>query len=337
MSDWNQQLRHSITTGRELAEVLPVVPEAVNRVAAHYPVRITPYVLSLIESPGDPIWRQYIPDEAELADGPFPADPFGESHRSPVPGLVHRYPDRVLLLVTRQCAVYCRHCMRKRDTGHLSPPSVFDLDQAAAYIRSDPSIREVILSGGDPLLLSDERLVEILSTLKNIDHVEILRIHTRAPSALPQRVTPALALMLRRFQPLYVVTQFNHATELSVPARKACDQLVDAGVPLFCQSVLLRGVNDNADTLETLLRTLIRHRVRPYYLHHPDPVRGTGHFRVPVNKGLQIMDAIRNRMSGIGIPHYVADTFAAAGKVPLSASNIPAGCHLGFPDGPGAG
>ena len=331
MDDWTQQLRGSIGTGRELADMLPVAAEMVDRVAARYPVRIPPYVLSLIESPGDPIWRQFVPDESELAAGNLPEDPFKESIHAPLPGLIHRYTDRVLLLVTRQCAAYCRHCTRKRETGWKGQAPVFDLHQAVSYIRSDQSIRDVILSGGDPLLLSDRHLAAILNAIADIPHVQILRIHTRTMSTLPHRITEDLTGILQKFQPLYVVTQFNHARELTPMAVHACGRLVDAGIPLLCQSVLLSGVNDDPDTMEELLFTLLKHRVRPYYLHHPDPVQGTAHFRVSVEKGLEIMAAVRERMSGIGVPQYVADTAGAAGKVPLCADYVRSVCQPGVP------
>jgi len=315
---WRRILSESIVTAGQLGRKLPVSPETAATVIETYPMRINPYFLSLIREPGDPIARQVVPDPAELFEGGLDdPDPLTETAQSPVPCLVHRYPDRALFLVSNQCAVYCRHCMRKRAVGGSGQVTPAAIDRGIDYIRSTPAVREVLLSGGDPLLLSDNRLREILRRLREIPHVELLRIHTRVPGALPQRVTGRLAGMLRRFNPLYLNIQFNHPDELTPEAVSACARLADAGIPLGSQTVLLKGVNDRPEVMIELMRKLLASRVRPYYLHHPDPVRGTGHFRVPVETGLAIMAHIRGNISGMGVPCYVIDLPGGGGKVPL--------------------
>lgn len=281
-------------------------------------MRINPYFFALIKEAGDPIGRQVIPDPAELLNsGLEEADPLAEQDQSPVPRLVHRYPNRVLFLVSNQCAIHCRHCMRKRAVGIPDAITPEEIEQGIDYIRSTPAVREVLLSGGDPLILPDKRLEEILLHVRQIGHVEVIRIHTRVPGALPGRVTRRLARMLRRFHPLYVNIQFNHPDELTPEAVAACARLADAGIPLGSQTVLLKGVNDRAEVMIELMRQLLASRVRPYYLHHPDPVRGTAHFRVPVEKGLEIMEKLRGNISGMGVPYYMIDLPGGGGKIPL--------------------
>ncbi|MBS3733164.1 MAG: KamA family radical SAM protein [Desulfobacterales bacterium] len=283
-----------------------------------YPARINSYALDLLGRTGEPIWRQLVPHREELDEAGLPeADPLCETEQSPADGIIHRYPDRVLFTVSTQCAVYCRHCMRKREVGSGTPGTAKLVGAGLAYIADTPAIKEVILSGGDPLMLGDDRLSYILARIRAIDHVELVRIHTRAPAMLPARITNDLVRVLSRFHPLYVNIQFNHPDELSSDAVEACSRLADAGIPLGAQSVLLAGVNDDSGVMTVLMRKLLAARVRPYYLHHPDPIKGTAHFRVPLERGLSILEALRGRVSGMGVPQYMIDLPGGGGKVPL--------------------
>jgi lysine 2,3-aminomutase len=316
--NWRDILRGSITSAEALSGLLPVEVKTIFDVTSRYPFRINPYYLSLIQTQNDPIWRQAIPDAAEIENGFGEPDPLIEETLSPVPNLIHRYPDRVVLLVSNQCAMYCRFCMRKRRVGQLEAISTEEtLEAAVDYIRRKPRVREVILSGGDPFLLETETIEAILIALRNISHVEILRIHSRTPCTLPQRITPRLADMLKKYHPLYVNTHFNHPLEITPVAAAACARLADAGIPMGNQSVFLKGVNDEADILTALFQKLLQIRVRPYYLHHPDLVRGTGHFRPTIERGLAMMAAIQGHSSGLCLPHYVIDVPGGGGKVPL--------------------
>lgn len=323
VDSWRDLLRGSITTAEALSRHLPVDLKTISLVADCYPFRINPYYLSLIQHHKDPIWRQAIPDAAEI-ENPFGAlDPLAEERLSPVPNLIHRYPDRAVLLVSNQCAMYCRFCMRKRRVGQAESISIDEtLEAAVDYIRKEPRVREVILSGGDPFLLETDTIEEILIALRKIPHVEILRIHSRTPCTLPQRITPRLAGMLKKYQPLYVNTHFNHPLEITPIAAAACARLADAGIPLGNQTVFLKGVNDEAEIMTMLFQKLLQIRVRPYYLHHPDLVRGTGHFRPSIEKGLEMMAAIQGHTSGLCLPHYVIDVPGGGGKVPLLPAYI---------------
>lgn len=288
-------------------------------VASVYPCKVSSYYAGLVSSPGDAIWRQCIPDIRELYDDTQVADPLAEELLSPVPGLIHRYPDRVVLLVSNRCPVYCRFCMRKRHVGGewdipLAPDT---LERALAYIRSTPAIRDVILSGGDPLMLDDASLRTILSRLRDIRHVKIIRIGTRIPVTLPGRVTPELCSMLSRFHPLYINTHFNHPAEITDASARACGLLANAGIPLGNQSVLLRGVNDDITVMRDLMTGLLELRVRPYYIHQMDLIKGTSHFRTSVSRGLEIIRALRGHVSGMAVPHYVIDLPEGKGKVAL--------------------
>ena len=316
MEAWQKALRASIIDPAELAQRFGIDPGPLGEVAAHYPLRITPHYLSLVEAPGDPIWRQCVPNPAELVDVQAD-DPLDEERLSPVPGLIHRYPDRVVLLVSSVCAVYCRFCMRKRGVGCTSGLATADIDAACAYIAATPAVRDVILSGGDPLLLDDERLADILERLRRIPHVEMIRIGTRVPVTLPQRVTTRLCRLLKRFHPLYVNTHFNHPREVTPEAARACGRLADSGIPLGNQTVLLKGVNDDSRVMRRLVERLLAIRVRPYYIHQMDLVRGTAHFRTPVAAGLGVMAALRGHVSGLATPYYVIDLPGGKGKVPL--------------------
>ncbi|MCD4689413.1 MAG: KamA family radical SAM protein [Desulfuromonadaceae bacterium] len=318
MQDWQQSLRQAMIDPMELAERFGIDSAPLQRVARRYPMRISPYYLSLIEGPGDPLWRQCVPDERELTDPTRSADPLDEERLSPSPAVVHRYADRVLLLVGGDCATYCRFCTRKRKLG-CSTMTVSEEDLAAGidYIASRPEVRDVLLSGGDPLLLEDDQLEAILLRLRAIPHVEMVRIGGRLPVTLPERITDDLCQMLRRFAPLYLNTHFNHPRELTPQAAAACVRLADAGIVLGNQTVLLRGVNDSAETQANLWRGLLRLRVRPYYLHHMDLVRGTGHFRTRIETGLDILQALRGPLSGMALPQYVIDSPGGKGKIPL--------------------
>ncbi|GBC63256.1 KamA family radical SAM protein [Desulfonema ishimotonii] len=314
---WKELLAESITTPAGLSRHFPVDRDAVRQVSARYPMRINPYYLSLIREPDDPLWKQAVPDLAEIHDGQETDDPLAEEKLSPVPNLIHRYPDRVVFEVSSRCALFCRHCMRKRKVGHPFGVTGKTIQAGTDYIRKTPSVRDVILSGGDPLLLEDERLREILAYLREIPHVEIIRIHTRVPCTLPQRVTPELAQMLRAFHPLYINTHFNHPREITPEAGAACALLADAGIPLGCQSVLLRGVNDTPAVMKRLMQKLLMIRVKPYYIHQGDLVQGTGHFHTSPETGLRIMDALRGHTSGMCVPQYMIDLPGGGGKIPL--------------------
>ena len=294
---------------------------SLEAVTDRYPVRISDHYLSLIKEPGDPIWLQCLPDLRELDDDQLP-DPLDEERLSPVPGLIHRYPDRVVWLVSNDCAIYCRFCMRKRRLGQPLPDPMEYRDAALTYIADHPEIRDVILSGGDPLMLSDAELDEILARLRAISHVEMIRIGSRIPVVLPERITPGLCNILKKYHPLYLNTHFNHPLEITPESTEACHKLADAGIPLGNQSVLLKGVNDDPATMTLLNQRLLKIRVRPYYLHQMDLVRGTGHFRTSVECGIRIMAALRGHTSGMANPYYVIDLPGGKGKVPVLPESV---------------
>lgn len=304
----------------ELAHRFTHDPTALEQVAAVYPSRISSYYAGLITAPHDPIWRQCVPSLKELADTEQASDPLDEIRLSPVPGLIHRYPDRAVLLVSNHCATYCRFCMRKRQVGCSS--SSVDLSSALEYIAATPQLRDIILSGGDPLMLSDEQLHDILSRLRKIPHLEIVRIGSRMPVTEPARITPQLCRMLAEHHPLYLNTHFNHPLELTSEAAKACNLLASAGIALGNQTVLLKGVNDDSKVLQELFSGLLRLRVRPYYLHQMDLVRGTAHFRTPLELGRQLIGSLRGNISGMAIPHFVVDLPGGKGKVPMQPETL---------------
>lgn len=316
-------------------------PDNWDRVCATFPAAATAYYLSLANAcdPGDPILRQCVPDEAELAHPEAPTDPLAERRDSPVPGLVHRYPDRVLLVVTNTCAVHCRHCLRKRiwNSGESETLTTDGLERAVAYLLRRTEVREALLSGGDPLTLADAALEHYLARLRAIPHLEILRVGTRMPVVLPDRITDRLCRVFAAYHPVWVATQFNHPAELTAAAGRACGRLLRHGVPVVNQTVLLRGVNDAADTLESLFRGLLRFGVKPYYLFHGDPVGGTLHFRTGVRAGLEIMDRLRHRLSGLALPTFALDLPGGAGKVVLTPEtpvrDAPGGVELDLADG----
>ncbi|MBE0557538.1 MAG: KamA family radical SAM protein, partial [Proteobacteria bacterium] len=275
------------------------------------------YYLSLIRYPGDPIWLQCIPDKVELEDQNAPEDPLNEDADSPVPSITHRYPDRVLFLVTSQCSMYCRFCTRKRKVSDSSKINSKYIQDGLDYIASHPEVRDVVLSGGDPLMVTDYALERILAGLRAIPHVEIIRLGTKMPCVLPQRVTPKLCKMLKKYHPVYVNTHFNHPWECTPEAERACAMLADAGCPVGNQAVLMKGVNDDPEIMLELHRKLLKMRVRPYYIYQADLTKGTNHFRTPVRVGLEIMDKLRGHTSGLAIPYYVIDAPGGGGKIPL--------------------
>ena len=316
-----------IRTAAALAKAGLIPPEtraAIDAVGARYAVAITSAMHALIETPDDPIGRQFIPDPAELATLPHErADPIGDDALSPIAGIVHRYPDRVLLKPLLICPVYCRFCFRRE---HVGPGGGLltqaQIDAAIGYIRARPAIKEVILTGGDPLMLSPRRLSDLLQALAAIPHVELLRLHTRVPVAEPARVTPALAAALAVETPVWVVVHANHAREFTPDARAALRLIGAEGVPLLGQSVLLRGVNDSAAALEDLFRVMLRARVKPYYLHQLDAAPGTARFHVPIAEGRRLMAALRGRVTGLAWPTYVLDIPGGHGKVPIGPDYV---------------
>ncbi len=288
--------------------------------AGLFDVAITPYYASLMRDGLCPIRAQSLPDAGELLTYDFEReDPLAEEAHMPVPGITHRYPDRVLFYVTHNCPVYCRHCTRKRKVADpTSTASRSQVDESIAYIARTPAVRDVLLSGGDPLTLSDGKLAEIFERLSAIEHVEVLRLGTRNPVTLPQRITPALAEVLRNVRPLYVHTHFNHPAECTDEAARALELLADAGCVLGNQMVLLRGVNDDPETVLTMNRWLLRHRCRPYYMLQADMAQGISHFRTPLSRGREIIDHLRGRISGMGVPHFVVDLPGGGGKISLT-------------------
>ena len=326
--DWCWRMKNRIRTVAQLRQRFPDldVSRGLIEAAGKFPMAITPYYASLIRRPdaSDPIFQMAVPQAAELQDPPFLSeDPLEEDEDMPVPGLVHRYSDRALLLVTTTCSTYCRHCTRKRVAGiHESAISPACLEQAVRYLAEHPEIIDVIVSGGDPLTMATDALERVLAALRSVPSIQILRLGTRAPVVLPQRITDELVTMLRRYHPLWVNTHFNHPAELTPEAAEACVRLVDAGIPLGNQTVLLRGINDSPQIIEQLCRGLIRMRVRPYYLFQCDLVRGVEHFRTPVARGLEIMEYLRGRVSGLAIPTFCVDAPHGGGKIPVLPNYI---------------
>jgi lysine 2,3-aminomutase len=316
MEGWTRILKEGIDDPDEASKRFGLDPKLTRKVAERFPIRINSYFLSLIKSADDPIGKQVVPDPRELDEEGY-EDPLNEEEDSPVPNLVHRYPDRVVLFVSHQCPIYCRFCTRRRKVGRPASFSPSDIGKGIEYIRSHREIRDVTLSGGDPLMLSDRKLEGIIRDLRAIPHVEIIRIGTRVPCALPQRVTGSLCSMLRKYHPIYMNIHFNHPDEITPESAKACEMLADAGIPLGSQTVLLRGVNDDPETMKLLMQKLLTIRVRPYYIFHMDLVKGTAHFRTSIRKGMEIMRAIQGFTSGLCLPHYVLDTPGGGGKVPI--------------------
>ncbi len=328
-NDWRWQVKNRVETLEDLKKYVSLTPEEEEGVKAclgTLRMAITPYYLSLIDpdDPHDPVRRQAVPTGAELHQAASDLlDPLHEDEDSPAPGLTHRYPDRCLLLITDQCSMYCRHCTRRRFAGQKDAGLPVDqVDQAIEYIRKTPQIRDVLLSGGDALLCSDDRLEYIISKLREIPHVEIVRIGSRTPVVCPQRITPELCNMLKKYHPVWLNTHFNHPNEITPESAKACQMLADAGIPLGNQSVLLAGVNDCVHVMKKLVNELVKIRVRPYYIYQCDLSMGLEHFRTPVSKGIEIIEALRGHTSGFCVPTFVVDAPGGGGKTPVMPQYI---------------
>ncbi|HUH12527.1 MAG TPA: KamA family radical SAM protein [Longimicrobiales bacterium] len=320
MADWQKILKESVTTVDQLVERFGednIDREQVQKAIDGFNLRITPAALQFIREPGDAFWNQYVPTAAENVVEDGIVDSLDEDRDSPVPNLTHRYPDRVLFLVSPVCATYCRFCTRRRKVGDPVKIPVSEYESAFAYLREHTEVRDVIMSGGDPLLLSDRRIQFLLENLRAIPHIEIIRIHTRMPSHLPERITPELMEIIKAHHPVYVNLHFNHPDELTPAAEQAIAMLADAGVPLGSQTVLLKGVNDTPEVMKALMHKLILNRIRPYYIYQADVVAGGEHFRTAVEKGLEIIRALRGWTSGLCVPHYVIDAPGGGGKIPI--------------------
>ena len=322
--DWRWQLAHRITTLDELKQIVALTADeeaGIVNCLESLRMAITPYYASLIDpdNPACPIRMQAVPTGAELQFGKYDmSDPLHEDKDSPVKGLTHRYPDRVLMLITDQCSMYCRHCTRRRLAGVRDQARSRDqIDACIDYIRRTPVIRDVILSGGDALLMSDNRIEDILRQLREIEHVEIIRFGTRTPVVMPQRITPEFCQMLRKYHPIYVNTHFNHPSEITPEAIEACTRLVDAGVPVGNQSVLLRNINDCPQLMKKLMQQLVKIRVKPYYIYQCDMSQGIEHFRTPISSGIQVIEYLRGHTSGLAVPTYVVDAPGGGGKIPV--------------------
>ena len=327
-NDWKWQIRNRIRTAEQLVSYLPSLEnnQALGEVIKKYPLAVTPYYASLIRESdvSDPVFQMSVPQSEEfLNPSCLSEDPLEENEDMPVPGLVHRYPDRALLIATTTCASYCRHCTRKRIAGTRETTiSAARLRQVTEYLAGHPEISDVIVSGGDPLTMSTEAIEAVLSSLRSVESVQVIRIGTRVPVVLPMRITDELVAMLRKYHPVWINTHFNHPNELTPEAAAACAKLADAGVPLGNQTVLLRGINDTPQIIEQLCRGLVRMRVRPYYLYQCDLVRGVEHFRTPLSRGIEIIEYMRGRVSGIGIPTFVVDAPHGGGKIPITPNYI---------------
>jgi lysine 2,3-aminomutase len=313
---WKDILRQSVTGVEELPQIHGYCKSDIEIVQKKYPMLINPYYFNIIRS-NKKLLKQAIPDIREISDPRGCPDPLDEENLSPVPGLTHKYPDRVMLLISSQCAMYCRFCNRKRKVGNPSMVTEESIEEGVKYIKATKNVKDVLLSGGDPLLLSDERLDSILSRVKAIHHVETIRIGTRVPCTLPQRVTPNLVNILKKYHPLYINTHFNHPEEITPEASFACTMLANAGIPMGCQTVLLKGINDDSKIMTELMRKLLRIRVKPYYLFQADLAMGTSHFWTPLQKGIEIMAGLQGFLSGMGVPRFVIDLPGGGGKIPV--------------------
>lgn len=327
--DWKWQFKNRITSVEELEKVIKLSDkekEDISHCLNIFRMAITPYYASLMDpiNPRCPIRMQAVPTINETHVLPYEmADPLDEERDSPVKNIVHRYPDRVLFLVTHMCAMYCRHCTRRRTVGEEDTfITEAEIEAAVDYIASNPKIRDVLISGGDPLTMSDNRLENIIARLRKIDHVEVIRIGTRVPVVLPMRITPELLNMLKKYQPIWINTHFNHPQELTPDSIKACAAIIDAGIPLGNQSVLLRGINDNTETMKELLLKLVKARIRPYYLYQCDLSQGLGHFRTNVDTGIEMLRSLTGTISGYAVPKFVIDAPHGGGKVPINPEYI---------------
>ena len=328
-NDWKWQVRNRIETLEDLKKYVTLTPEeedGVSKCLGTLRMAITPYYLSLIDlnNPNCPVRKQAVPTAAELHQAEADLlDPLHEDTDSPVPGLTHRYPDRVLLLVTDQCSMYCRHCTRRRFAGqHDAAVDMSQIDKCIDYVREHPEVRDVLLSGGDALLISDEKLEYIISKLRAIPHVEIVRMGSRTPVVMPQRITPELCNMLKKYHPIWLNTHFNHPNEVTEEAARACAMLADAGIPLGNQTVLLAGVNDCVHVMKKLVHKLVSMRVRPYYIYQCDLSMGLEHFRTPVSKGIEIIEGLRGHTSGYCVPTFVVDAPGGGGKTPVMPNYV---------------
>ncbi|MGH8223456.1 MAG: KamA family radical SAM protein [Woeseiaceae bacterium] len=335
-NDWRWQNRNRVRTLADLERMIELSDEereAIRRHTGALPVGITPYYASLLDQrdAGQALRRTVVPvlGEYEVSRGEN-EDPLGEDAHSPVPGLVHRYPDRVLLLVTNFCSVYCRYCTRARMVGSVGERSVkkTDIEAALAYIERTKVVRDVLISGGDPLSLDDDRLEYILKRLRRIPHVEFVRIGSKQPVVQPMRITPSLSRILKRYHPLWMSLHFTHPDELTPEVAEACGRLADAGVPLGSQTVLLKGVNDELETLKKLMQGLLKIRVKPYYLYQCDPISGSAHFRTPVSRGVELIRGLRGHTTGYAVPTFVVDAPNGGGKIPVSPDYV-----VGYEDG----
>jgi len=328
-NDWNWQISHRITTVEELKGVIPLTETeeaGIDRCLETMRMAITPYYASTIDpnDPQCPIRKQAIPTSLELHVGENDLnDPLHEDTDSPVPGLTHRYPDRVLLMVTDQCSMYCRHCTRRRMAGQTDQALPLDrFKKALEYIRSTPEVRDIVISGGDPFTLSDDRLEYIISNLRAIPHVEIIRIGTRTPVVLPMRITDSLVQMLHKYHPIWINTHFNHPKEFTPESKAALARLADGGIPLGNQSVLLLGINDCPNIMKKLVHELVKNRVRPYYIYQCDLSTGIEHFRTSVSKGIEIIESLRGHTSGFAVPTFVVDAPGGGGKIPVGPQYV---------------
>ncbi len=323
-NDWQWQVRNRITDVETLSRIINLTEEereSIGKVLNKFRMGITPYYASLmdLEDPQDPIRKQAVPSIMETHKSSADLlDPLAENEDSPVPGLTHRYPDRVLFLITDQCAMYCRHCTRRRFAGQRDSEAPKDrIDRGIEYIKNTPQVRDVLLSGGDAFLVSDSKLEYIISRLREIPHVEIIRIGTRTPVVMPMRITDNLVNMLKKYHPIWLNTHFNHPREVTPEAAEACRKLADAGIPLGNQSVLLRGINDCPNIMKELVHKLVKIRVRPYYIYQCDLSTGIEHFRTKVSKGIEIIEALRGHTSGYAVPTFVVDAPGGGGKIPV--------------------
>ena len=327
--DWKWQVKNRITTVEELKKYIPLTEseeEGITKCLESLRMSITPYYLSLIDTKdiNDPIRKQAIPTDKELIHSDCDLDdPLHEDEDSPVKGLTHRYPDRALLLITDQCAMYCRHCTRRRFAGQNDNAlPLSQIDNAIEYIKKTPQIRDVLLSGGDALLMSDENLEYIIKKLREIPHVEIIRIGSRAPVVMPQRITDEFVSMIKKYHPIWINTHFNHPNEITEESKIACEKMADAGIPLGNQSVLLRGINDCTHVMKKLVNDLVKIRVRPYYIYQCDLSNGLEHFRTSVSKGIEIIEGLRGHTSGYCVPTFVVDAPGGGGKTPVMPNYV---------------
>ncbi|MEM2122534.1 MAG: KamA family radical SAM protein [Candidatus Bathyarchaeia archaeon] len=329
-NDWHWQLRNRLRTLEDLEKHFHLTGDEVEGVklalqGKTLPLGVTPYFASLMDpvDPGCPLRRQGIPTSKEgMVGSSDMLDPLAEEADSPVPHLVHRYPDRVLLLVTNNCPMFCRYCTRRRIVGQTSEVPLPELEPAYGYIRKHRRIRDVLISGGDPLTMSTDRLEEIVKRIREISHVEIIRIGTRAPVTLPMRISDELASMLKRYHPILMSLHFTHPREITPEVEEACNKLADAGIPLGSQTVLLKGINDSPFTIKKLVQRLLTIRVRPYYLYQCDLAQGISHFRTPIRKGVEIIESLRGFTSGYAVPTYVIDAPGGGGKIPVSPNYL---------------